>query len=878
MRPIQTHELAVAAAAFELAPYPHVLIAPDMSVIGVNEAYLQTTHKPRKEILGAYLHTVFPGDAADSGRTDFDSLIASVEKVFASGAPDTIMFLPGRVAGPAAANGMAEEERCWTVTNTPVPGDDGKVAFVIQTLIDVSELYALQGAVQAANAEHDFGLLTADNITSPGTAIAELHQAFEHERTRLRRIFEQAPGFIAVLRGPEHTYDIVNEAYYGLVGHRELIGKPVKDALPELSGQGYLELLDRVYSSGKPFVGKKMLVQFNKTPEGPMSDIYVDLLFQPLFGADGQVSGIFVQGHDMTEQKLAEDALRLSNDRWKFAIEGARDGVWDWHIPTNEVILSSRWKEILGYEDGEVENRFEEWEKRVHPEDLPVAIAALQASFTGKPYIVEHRLKCKNGEWKWVLARAVVVERDEQGQPIRITGTMMDISEKKESEELIWRHASFDSLTGLPNRRLFRDRLEHEIKKARRLDSDIALFFIDLDRFKEVNDLLGHDAGDKLLKQAAIRLRQCVRESDTVARLGGDEFTIILSELNDDGHIEQVAQKLIYAINEPFNLDGDIAYVSASIGITIYPVDGNGPEELIRNADQAMYAAKSAGRNQYCFFTKAMQKEARRRLKLARDLRDALSNNQLHVHFQPVVDMQSRKVVKAEALLRWDHPTLGWVPPAKFIPLAEETGLIHEIGDWVFKQAVAFSVRWAKATGHPFEISINRSPVQFAAESSDSVWVATLKDSGLPPNSISVEITEGVLLNASAQVAETLLQYRDAGIQVALDDFGTGYSSMSYLLKLHIDYLKIDQSFVRDMEKNPGSRTIAETMIVMAHKLGMKVIAEGIETLEQEFLLREAGCDYGQGFLFSKAIPAEGFERLLVLGWGREADSSGVWH
>lgn len=872
-----SHEYAIAAAAFELVPYPHLLLAPDLSIIGVNKAYLITTEKSRKQLLGAYVSAAFPGNSEELGRADFLLLEASIRKTFQDGTVETITFFPETVSVPPS-NNASKGKRCWTIINTPVPGDDSSVAFVIQTLIDVTDLYELQGAVQSANAEHDFGLLKTEDIATPGTSLAELHHALDEERTRLRRIFEQAPGFIAILRGPDHIYDIVNEAYYGLVGHRDLIGKPVRDALPELSGQGYLELLDSVYASSKPFVGRKMLVRFNKSPDAPMSDIYIDLLFQPLFTATGEVSGIFIQGHDITEQKRAEDALKLSNERWKFAIQGARDGVWDWNILNDEVVYTPRWKEILGFEDHEIQNRFEEWEKRVHPDDLPVAKAALQASFAGKPYNVEHRLQCKNGTWKWILARGVVVARDKLGNPTRVTGTVTDISEKKESEELIWRHANFDSLTGLPNRRLFRDRLESELKKSRRFNADIALLFIDLDRFKEVNDLHGHDAGDQLLKESAARITRCVRESDTIARLGGDEFTIVLNDVDDISNVERVAQKVISTLSEPFRINGDETHISASIGITVFPLDAHDSEELIRNADQAMYAAKSAGRNQFCFFTREMQNDAQRRLKLARDLRVALSENQLHVHFQPVVEMSSGVVVKAEALLRWNHPILGWIPPSKFIPLAEETGLIHEIGDWVFEQAVTHSERWAEHVGHPFEISINRSPVQFTSGSHDALWVDSLKESGFRPNCISIEITEGVLLNASAQVAETLLRYRDAGIQVALDDFGTGYSSMSYLLKLHIDYLKIDQSFVRDIERNPSSRTIAKTMILMAHELGMKVIAEGIETPAQEALLRGAGCDYGQGFLFSKPIPAEGFEQLLRNGWRNLHGNTAPYH
>jgi diguanylate cyclase (GGDEF)-like protein len=467
-------------------------------------------------------------------------------------------------------------------------------------------------------------------------------------------------------------------------------------------------------------------------------------------------------------------------------------------------------------------------------------------------------------------SRGIIVARDAEGRPLMMTGTMADISRKKEAEEQIWRHANFDALTGLPNRRLFRDRLDQEVRRAVRNGQRVALLFIDLDRFKQVNDLLGHDAGDMLLSQAAQRLSSCVRESDTVARLGGDEFTVILTELENLDHVEQVCQKILEILETPFNIGKEIAYMSGSIGVTIYPDDATRSEELIRKADQAMYAAKNAGKNQFSYFTHAMDEKAHLRLRLASELRSALQAGQLEVHYQPVVELTSRRIVKAEALLRWHHPRLGLVEPASFIPLAEETGVINQIGNWVFKQAANCCKAWSAHLGRPFQIGVNKSPIQFLSSNEESDWRAHLEKLGLPGSSITIEITEGLLLHASSSVNNRLLEYRDAGIQVAIDDFGTGYSSMAYLKKFDIDYLKIDQSFVRDMETDPGNRTIAESIVVMAHKLGLQVIAEGIETEAQRMLLAQAGCDYGQGFLFSEALPPREFEQLLMMG-SREA-------
>lgn len=845
-----------AAAVLEVAPYPFLLLSTDLTIIRVNATYLRTAGRSREQVIGHHLFDAFPKDPSDPDDSKFKTVKASVERAIQTRKPDTIMVL--RYAMPRdTPDGVVFDERYWSIVHTPVLDDEGKVKFIIHNPIEITEFHTLKKALETANGERDFGFLTEGSVFN-------LSKSLEEERLRLRRLFEQAPGFIAVMLGPDHVFDIVNEAYCQLVGHRDLIGKPIREALPEWAGQGCFELIDQVFTTGKAFVGHEMLLRFPRIPGGLTIDCYVDLLCQPLYGSDNKVCGIFVQGNDVTEKKRAQDELQLSNERWKLAIEGAGDGVWDWIIPTNEVVFSRRWKEILGYGPDEIANRFEEWESRVHPDDREEALGSLQDCLAGKPYYSEHRLRCRDGSWKWILARAVVVRHDETGKPIRMTGTTSDISGKKESEELIWRHASFDTLTGLPNRRLFRDRLEQEVRKAHRSGLEAALLFIDLDRFKEVNDLLGHDAGDLLLTQAARRVTACVRDSDTVARLGGDEFTVILTELTDKAHVEHIAQKIILTLSEPFFLNDEMAYISASVGITLYATDASEPEELIRNADQAMYAAKNSGRNQFRYFTRSMQEEAHMRLRLGGDLRRALSDEQLKVRYQPVVELSSGHIVKAEALLRWYHPTLGLVSPEQFIPLAEESGLIHQIGDWVFREAATCSQRWAAATGHPFEICVNRSPVQFLSQSSGMDWSRYLEQIGLPANSISVEITEGVLLNASPVVADTLLQYRDAGISVSLDDFGTGYSSMAYLKKFDIDYLKIDKSFVHDIEVNAGSRTIAESIIVMAHKLGLKVIAEGIETPEQEKILQAAGCDYGQGYLFSEAVPPDAFERLLT--------------
>ncbi len=470
----------------------------------------------------------------------------------------------------------------------------------------------------------------------------------------------------------------------------------------------------------------------------------------------------------------------------------------------------------------------------------------------------------KNGNiyLEWLIINTVY---DEQRKIRYRVAMFSDITDQKQAEQTIWQQANFDSLTGLPNRHMFYERLAQEMKKSRRVNLPLALLFLDLDHFKDVNDTLGHAKGDLLLKEMAQRLLNCVRSTDTVARLGGDEFTIILPELQERDSIERLTQDILCRLTKPFELAGEIAYVSVSIGITLFPEDTDDIDTLIKNADQAMYAAKDQGRNCRHYFTISMQEAALFRMRLINDLRCALSESQFWLAYQPIVELGTGIIHKAEALIRWQHPTRGLINPAEFIPVAEATGMIIDIGEWVFREAAKQAVQWRTEHHDDFQISINKSPMQFQKDGGEHLaWFDYLNDLGLSGQGIVIEITEGLLMDAEPTVTGQLLALRDAGIQVSLDDFGTGYSSLSYLKKFDIDYIKIDQSFTRNLNPNANDLALCEAIIVMAHKLGIKVIAEGIETQEQCDLLIAAGCDYGQGYLFSRPVAAEEFDKLLV--------------
>ena len=576
---------------------------------------------------------------------------------------------------------------------------------------------------------------------------------------------------------------------------------------------------------------------------------------------------------EVADRKHAEALLRDSEARLSATIDTALDAVVQMDNKGLIIKWSNRAEEIFGWLTAEAIGR-----------EMGETIVPLQ-------YREAHHRGLKHflatGEGPVLNTRIEIIGLHRNGHefpielsiaPFKIDGEyafsafIRDISEAKAADDKITKLAFYDALTGLPNRNMFYDKLEDEMKKSDSSGLPVAVMLLDVDRFKEVNDKLGHAQGDLLLVEAARRITACVRETDTVARLGGDEFTVILSEMKDINSANHIAQNIIESLAVPFQLLEDEVFVSASLGITIYPTDTQSISGLFTNADQAMYLAKNSGSNGFCYFTGALQEAAQARLSLISDLRTALPGKQFALHYQPIVELATGKIYKAEALLRWQHPERGPVSPEDLIPVAEETGLIHEIGDWVFHEAIRELAQWRELFVPELQISVNVSPIQFrerqgsdrgSLKSFKKNWLNALNGLGLPGESVVFEITEGVLVDERASVTDKLLAMRDAGIQVALDDFGTGYSSLSYLKKFDIDYLKIDQSFVQNLENDSDNRALCEAIIVMAHKLGLKVIAEGVETKSQRDLLVGFGCDYAQGWLYSKALPADEFEVLL---------------
>ena len=565
--------------------------------------------------------------------------------------------------------------------------------------------------------------------------------------------------------------------------------------------------------------------------------------------------------------KRAQAALRESEARYALAARGANDGLWDWDLQTDQVYYSPRWKALLGYEEGEIGAGLEEWFRRVHPEDLPGVRAEIEAHRQGLTVHFEnkHRLLHKDHSYRWVLSRGLAV-RGRDGRAVRMAGSLTDITQDKVA----------DPLTRLPNRVLFMDRLGRALERAKRnRDLRFAVLFLDLDRFKVINDSLGHLMGDQLLIAVARRLEACLRSGDTVARipsqatvarLGGDEFTILLEDIQDVANAVGVAERIQEELAVPFILNGTEAFTSASIGITLGPAGYEQADEMLRDADAAMYVAKAGGKARYEVFDAAMRARALDRLQLEAELRRAIERREFCLHYQPILALRSGRLAGFEALLRWQHPERGLLMPAEFISVAEDTGLIVPLGWWVLGESCRQMSAWQACfpTDPPLVISVNLSSKQFLQGELATEIERLLAEVGLDPRSLKLEITESAIMGDPESAAVMLAHLRGLGVQVCIDDFGTGYSSLNYLHRFPVDTLKIDRSFVLHMDHAEENRQIIQSIVALAHNLALDVIAEGVETAAQQHQLAALNCEYGQGFFFSTPVDSSAAEAMLM--------------
>ena len=573
------------------------------------------------------------------------------------------------------------------------------------------------------------------------------------------------------------------------------------------------------------------------------------------------------------QQKETEDLLEQG-------MSVANDGVWDWHLDTDKVSFDDRYYTLSGYAPEEFPSDLNEWKKRIHPDDLQRVSADIKLYLAGSSssYDAEYRFLCQLGDYMWIRGRGKISEYDDEGKPIRFIGTHSDITDKKNAETIMLHQAHFDVLTDLPNRFLSLDRLSQLLNDARRNNKLVAVLFLDLDDFKKINDSLGHEAGDKLLIDTSKRLCRAVRNRDTVGRLGGDEFIILLEGIKKSGDISSVAKELIGQFRKAFNIDGRELIMTASVGIAVFPENGEDASLLLRNADSAMYHAKEQGRNTFSYFTDAMNLEVSRRFALEEQMYGALDRGEFEVFYQPQVDVVSGHILGAEALLRWHNQTLGNVTPDEFIPIAEQTGAIIPIGKFVLTEALKNTAHWQQISCQAFRIAVNLSPRQFR----DPELVTQVKESvahfDISLESLELEITEGVLMSGHNYIDEALKALSKLGISIAMDDFGTGYSSLSYLRNYPFNVLKIDRSFVNDITVDSSDRELINAAIAMAHGLNLKVVAEGVETKEQLDVLKTMGCDYAQGYLFGKPMPASDMTAMVKSFSHQSANESGTHH
>jgi diguanylate cyclase (GGDEF)-like protein/PAS domain S-box-containing protein len=607
-----------------------------------------------------------------------------------------------------------------------------------------------------------------------------------------------------------------------------------------------------------------------------------EILISPDFDAAGTLRQIVLTYRDVSARLAAQEAMRTSEERYALAARGASDGLWDWDFATGRVYYSPRWHAMLGLEPGTLPETPAAWFERVHADDLPAMRSALERHLQGlTPHFEnEHRMRHADGTSRWMLCRAEAV-RDPAGRPTRLAGSQTDITDRKLAEEQLRHAASHDALTGLANRTLFIDRLQRGLERRHRHpEYCFAVLFLDLDHFKLVNDSLGHLIGDELLVQVAERLRNCLRGTDyvvgglgkqtlrdhTVARLGGDEFTLLLEDIRGSEDAVRVAERLQETLAQPIVLRGQAVHTGVSIGIAVSDEKTARPEDLLRDADTALYRAKANGRGRFEVFDTRMHAQALARLQLEHDLRRALELEEFVVYYQPIVDVARRRVVSMEALVRWQHPTRGLVAPAEFIPVAEETGLIIPLGQQVLRAACRQAHAWRSELPEHSDltVAVNLSSHQVRHPELLAHVGQILRETGLEPGALELELTESALIDQGPASVRVLRQLKDLGIHLHLDDFGTGYSSLSYLRRFPLDVLKIDRSFVAELSTTTDGAAVVRAIIDLAHNLQLKVIAEGVEGETQLEILAALGADYAQGYFFAKPLTAAAMHSYLL--------------
>lgn len=602
----------------------------------------------------------------------------------------------------------------------------------------------------------------------------------------------------------------------------------------------------------------------------------------------GLLAGLMNRGLRLireSRQQLLDKHRELAAERERFqlAIDGTLDGLWDWDLLTGRVYHSERFSRMLGYEPGELPDNASCWKELVHLDDRKHAREILKrylASSGQSTYENTFRMRTKAGEWRWITARGKA-HFDKQGRAVRFVGFNTDVTrlirqqqELAENQQSLQYQATHDPLTGLANRALLMDRLRHSIQKAERDNAKLALMFIDLDHFKSINDSLGHLMGDRVLKVVTRRLSKTIRAVDTLARLGGDEFTVIVENIQKAQDASLLAEKIINRIEQKISIDGHDMFLGCSIGISVYPDNGLNVEDILKNADAAMYRAKNSGRNNFQYYSVEMTDQAFDRLSMEANLRKGLRRNEFMVYYQPQIDARDNSVIGAEALVRWNSPEHGMISPGRFIPIAESSNLIVELDRYVMKTAINDFGNWYRQGMVPGVLSMNLSVKQLQQNDFLAEVVSFACESDIDPKYLELEVTEGQIMEDPEEAIAMLHSLNEVGINLALDDFGTGYSSLAYLKRLPISKLKIDQSFVRGLPDDQEDAAISRALVALANSLGLDLLAEGAENLGQVEFLRALGCNKFQGYYYGRPMPAADFEAYLV-EYSTKAESIG---
>ncbi len=655
-----------------------------------------------------------------------------------------------------------------------------------------------------------------------------------------------------------------NQGAERIYGYRaeEMVGQPLAALAAAGRGGEFAQALERVHR------GETVSQWETVTANRAGATVEVSFTMSPVRDGAGAVIGLSAVARDLGRQRSGEEALRRSEARYQALVANLPDVVWVADEPGQAVFVSPNCQALTGYTPAEI-SRPDFWAECIHPEDLQRLWAAHRALFAeGRPLDAEFRFRRKDGKWIWLHDRAAGTY--ERGGKRYRDGLVSDITERKDLEGKLAHQATHDLLTGLPNRAAFEDRFRQALARARRQGSMAALLYLDLDRFKRINDTLGQRAGDALIRLAAERLTACLRESETISRSGGDRFTAILSDIGDPREAVKVAERILAALAAPFPVKGSEVFLTASIGIAMYPRDGQDPLVLQRAADSALYAAKRQGKHGIQMSTPEIRQAATRRMAVETELHYALERGELTVHYQPQFDLATDRIAGVEALVRWKNPKFGCVPASVLIPIAEESGLIVPLGVHVLRETCRQARRWRDAGHRPIQVAVNVSGVQFGRGDLPKTVAAVLAETGLEASLLDLEVTESVIMQDLQETARQLRELKKLGVSVSLDDFGTGYSSLSYLEELPIDNLKIDRKFIQRMHGADSTRTLVESIVGLAHGLGMRAVAEGVETPEQLVQLQGMGCDRAQSFMLGGPVPASSIGKLLEQAAGRD--------